>query len=176
MSLIIIEHPVVQQTAKRLVNSQFAIPRKSNSTDSVIWLIAGSEEFHFGIDPRASTVNTPIQQVNYAISTSKMNLNLEKIESYRSLQPGWNGYNGISFNDAVLDKAKIAILSLSHQPHLSPTGRGSIQLDFSKGEDVIEVEIFENSINYFQVVDDEELEETINLFELSERVNRLYGR
>ncbi|MCF0059912.1 hypothetical protein MUK70_11735 [Dyadobacter chenwenxiniae] len=69
---------------------------------------------------------------------------MEKLELYRTYKEDWDGYGGLPFSDKVIDNTKFVINSFHQQPHISPTGRGSVQLSYRLEEKCIEVEISDN--------------------------------
>ena len=72
--------------------------------------------------------------------------NRKTIESFRDLQSGWNGGSGDPVPDSVIERALRIVRNLPFQRmDIFPTGRKSIQLEFDRGSDSLEVEIAENN-------------------------------
>jgi len=76
-------------------------------------------------------------------------VNKRKIESIKNLKYNWNDNNAEPFDNALLESVSSLINRLDYQPKLFPTGRKSIQLEYHKGTDYLEFEIFINKTNYF---------------------------
>lgn len=79
------------------------------------------------------------------------NVRLHKIVM---LKDGWDGYDAKHVSDAVIKRTQLILNQIQIQPFIAPTGRNSIQLEVTKGDsDYIEMEIFDNSIISYQIID-----------------------
>ncbi|MFC0903910.1 hypothetical protein ACFHWD_04290 [Clostridium sp. MT-14] len=76
---------------------------------------------------------------------------IKDIKSFRQLKYNWNGYNGEPISDIVIDKALNLIKELKPIPEVFPTGRGSIQFEWGKDSLYLEMEIFEDKIQIFNI-------------------------
>lgn len=80
------------------------------------------------------------------VSPIETNGLLSDLEEYRELENGWNGYGAPAIPDDVIDLAKeVAVWPeiASRAPAVFPTGRESIQFEFSDANgDEAELEIF----------------------------------
>ncbi|MCF0065591.1 hypothetical protein MUK70_10945 [Dyadobacter chenwenxiniae] len=112
---------------------------------------------------------------NYTIPTRKTGMNLLKLNEYKGYQRGWNGYDGLPFSGKLIDAAKNILFKVSYSPHISPTGRGSIQFDYSSGENLMEVEIFEDRIEVLEVIGDNEREYITQPDQLSNHIDQFYA-
>ncbi len=96
-------------------------------------------------------------------SVIKLLQNLERLNSFRLLQPGWNGYDADPLDDVVIGRARDLLLEskiFSFTPEIFPTARDSIQFEYrtEKGE-YLEVEIYEDSFGIYMETEDKEREE-----------------
>lgn len=112
---------------------------------------------------------------NYTIPTNKIRMNLLKLNKYKGYQRGWNGYDGLPFSGRLIDSVMNILLNIPYSPHVSPTGRGSIQFDYSRGQNSMEIEIFEDRVDIFEVIDEQENEYTVTIDQLSTSINRFYA-
>jgi len=78
---------------------------------------------------------------------------IKDIKSFRQLKYNWNGYNREPISDKVINKALNLIKKLKPTPKVSPTGRDSIQFEWKKGSLYLEMEIFEDKIEIFNMAD-----------------------
>jgi hypothetical protein len=80
------------------------------------------------------------------VSPIETNGVMSDLEEYRELEDGWNGYGAPAIPDDVIDLAKeVAVWPeiASRAPAVFPTGRESIQFEFSDANgDEAELEIF----------------------------------
>lgn len=91
-----------------------------------------------------------------AVSTMKLNENIQRIEQIKTLTENWNGYGANSFSTQLLERVKSIIMNLSIQPDIFPTAQNSIQLEYEKDDgEYLEFEIFENGdIRQFSISSD----------------------
>lgn len=86
--------------------------------------------------------------------------NLEKLESFKDLKYDWNGNGAEPIPETVISECK-KIFLLSNLPdsfEFFPTAVKSIQIEFEKGEDYFEINIYEDRIEVFQSLNKEEKE------------------
>lgn len=77
---------------------------------------------------------------------------IKRLRDIESLAPDWNGYGARSFSGALIDKCERIVSSLSVQPLIYPTGRGSIQFQYELGDrSYLEFEIYETKTMCLQV-------------------------
>lgn len=89
--------------------------------------------------------------------------NLFKLESFRELKQGWNGYNGERISDDVIDNATQLLLKLNFQPKIFPTGRNSIQVEhYFDEENLFELEVFSDKFCIYLINDGEEIEKDLS--------------
>lgn len=64
-----------------------------------------------------------------------------------TLGENWNGYGGASFSEEKIEFFRNLIEQLDSQPVISPTGRGSLYLEYSKEKNALGFEVFTNKMN-----------------------------
>lgn len=97
------------------------------------------------------------------------------MESIKKLRPDWNNYGGVAFEESLISKIESLISGLDYQPHIFPTGRGSIQIEkYVNEENFIEIEVSEDEIFAFQVKNGEEIEQEITIDEINTLISDLY--
>ncbi len=96
----------------------------------------------------ADYINTECSITSQGIACSgysKIQAGMKKIESFSSLEEDWNGYGAPAFSDHVIENAQNVLLNMSALPEIFPTGRGSIQMEYTLADGTyIEFEIFDN--------------------------------
>lgn len=116
-----------------------------------------------------------MKKYNYSILYEKQQLNIKRLNKYLTYLEGWNGYGGLPFSPQVIFIATNVIRSLRYQPHVSPTGRGTIQFDYIKGEDSLEAEIYENEVLVLRTLNDEEVEFSTTVHQLPTIISDFYA-
>lgn len=146
---------------------------------------SSSSERYFG-QSREMEWHTSILSLNTATSTSfntpkrfsvfDLRANREKLESFRKLKEGWNGYDGMKINESVIEKVMDILPDLEFQPQIFPTGRGSLQLEkYIDDNNLIEIEVFEEEVSVYQVKGGEEIEREVTLDEIREIITDFYA-
>lgn len=96
----------------------------------------------------------------------KHNSNLTKLESFKDLKQDWNGNGAEPIPEKVISECK-KIFLLSNLPdsfEFFPTATKSIQIEFEKeGNDYFEINIYEDRIEVFQILNKEEKEYTFDI-------------
>jgi hypothetical protein len=105
------------------------------------------------------------------MTTTTKDTNIKTLNSYRDLLPNWNTYGAPPISLNAIEKAIRVLETLNVQPEIFPTGRNSIQFEYACGPDYIEFEIFENKIEYFQIVDSVETAGVVEEYMVNELVN-----
>src|ERR1700754_603490 len=79
--------------------------------------------------------------------------NVQKIEAFGQLAPGWNGYDAEPISADIIRACTGYIKQLDIQPDIFPTARNSVQFEYEYHDGrYLEVEIFENDqISVFRV-------------------------
>ncbi|MFH6603444.1 hypothetical protein ACEZ3G_08145 [Maribacter algicola] len=119
-----------------------------------------------------SSVIAPADSKGYSIN--KLVENLKKLENFKNLPDNWNGYGGLGFEENFLDSIKEIIKDTSYQPEIFPTGRNSIQFEFSKGENFLEVEIFHDHAEYYGEIEGYEIEKNIPINSINSEINAFF--
>lgn len=92
--------------------------------------------------------------------------NFERLEEIAMLKDGWDGCGAKRIGDSVIKRTQSVLSRIQIQPFIAPTGRNSIQLEVAKGDsDYIEMEIFDNLIISYQIMDGKEEEHSFSLEE-----------
>lgn len=73
---------------------------------------------------------------------------LEMIQSFSSLRRGWDFYHAEPIPVEVCGRAYLLTGALQEVPEVFPTGRKSIQLEFTNGSRELEVEVFVDRYEY----------------------------
>ena len=60
--------------------------------------------------------------------------NLQKLDLFANLKPGWDGHNAPSIPSEVIRKTRELIGELSQQPELFPTALKTIQLEYNNSQ------------------------------------------
>ena len=91
------------------------------------------------------------------------NSSIERLNSFRLLQPGWNGYDADSLDHVVISRAQDLLLEpkiLSLTLEIFPTARNSIQFEYRREDGgYLEVEIYDDSFGIYLKAGGEEREE-----------------
>lgn len=100
-------------------------------------------------------------------SLDRLKQNKKIIRSLAALEEGWNGYGGRTIEPQLISQVESILPEFEIQPQIFPTGRGSIQLDFVKSEDVfLEVEISSTEIFAYRKSGEKEEELELDFSEL----------
>ena len=80
--------------------------------------------------------------------------NLATLDEIKSLPANWDGCGAQGFSQFLLLTVNQILRGLRVQPEVFPTARQSLQLEYHKGADYLEFEIFKNlRVNKFQFID-----------------------
>lgn len=119
--------------------------------------------------------STRLNSINrYSLEILKKNK--QKLESFKELQSNWDGYDGLPFNNSVIEKVLNIISNLDYQPNIFPTSRGSIQIEkYIDDDNLVEIEISEDEIFAYQVIKSCEIEKTVSASEINTLISDLYA-
>ena len=133
----------------------------------------------------SATSSSAISSLNISIKAwmegdkGKKRLNILKLESFSSLEDGWNGPASLKPTQEIINRTKALIELLRIQPEIFPTGRNSIQLEYERGNSYFEIEIFKDKIIcFYSGPDGTELEWTLKGSDsdvISAVVDRIYA-
>lgn len=108
-------------------------------------------------------------------SLDKLLLNKQKLESFKTLQKNWNGYEGDEIKTGLIDIAEKIISKMEYQPQIFPTGRGSIQIEkYFDDNNLYEIEISDNEIFLYKVKNGVEIEKEISVVDLDKNIADFY--
>jgi hypothetical protein len=102
------------------------------------------------------------------ISNKKTLINLEKLEK------GWNGYNAEPIDKEIIYSVLHLISDLDRQPKIFPTGRGTIQIEYSNQDDHLEIEISKHTNSFFEQKNQQDSEGIILIDKINEKVNEFF--
>lgn len=74
---------------------------------------------------------------------------LNRLTEMKSFERNWNGYNGEPISNEAIKTAEMLVKLLNPTPFVSPTGRGTIQLEWENNNGYLELEIYENEISIY---------------------------
>ena len=94
----------------------------------------------------------------------KLGENYYLLEAFKKLKEGWDGYNGRTISDRVIQRTEDLLLRTKSSPKMFPTGRGTIQVEiFFDEDDLVEIEVSSKKIDVYQVRNEEEIERTVSM-------------
>ncbi|MGI6521025.1 MAG: hypothetical protein ACOX2D_07800 [Fermentimonas sp.] len=89
--------------------------------------------------------------------------NYKKLQSFKELKKGWNGYDGEEITDDVIYRTESFLFKLDFSPKIFPTGRNSVQIEHYQDDDnLVELEIFSDKYSIYLVENGEEREENVS--------------
>ena len=111
----------------------------------------------------------------------KLGDNYFRLESFRLLKSGWDGYGACTIPEGVISRAQELLMKIAPsnlKPQVFPTGRGTVQIEYYIDDDnQVEIEVFLDYDIAFVVSHGEELEKTVDLEEAAFIMdNFAYGR
>lgn len=71
-------------------------------------------------------------------------LNVQKLEDIGKLPDNWNGYGARKFAPSLINKCREIAKNLPIEMTVYPTGRQSIQFQYDKNENYLELEVYED--------------------------------
>lgn len=77
--------------------------------------------------------------------------NLNKVDEMYKFKKNWNLYGANPIPKETLDLTKKVLKELTMQPEVFPTGASTIQLEYEKGNNYLEIELCENSLSLFML-------------------------
>ncbi len=108
-------------------------------------------------------------------SLSEIITNKKTLENIKTLEPGWNGYNSIAIDGKVIESAFSLINQLERQPKIFPTGRGTLQFEFSNNDDYLEIEISTTENLFFEQKKNRKSEGQLSMDMINEKVNEFFA-
>lgn len=82
---------------------------------------------------------------------TKLEYNLNKVDEMYNFKKNWNLYGANPIPKGTLDLTKKVLKELTIQPEVFPTGASTIQLEYEKGNNYLEIELCENSLSLFMI-------------------------
>lgn len=108
-------------------------------------------------------------------SLNEIIANKKTLDNLKHLKLGWNGYQSLPIDITVLKKADFLVNQLERQPKIFPTGRGTLQFEFSNKEDYLEIEISSTENSFFEQKTENEFEGHISTEMINEKVNEFFA-
>lgn len=106
--------------------------------------------------------------------------NLKLLNTISSLEENWNGYGAITFSKESMAFFESLINGLDVQPIISPTGRGTLYLEYSDGAGMLGFEAFCGKIDMAFISDDGRIRNTTIDKNFNEEINKMvenyYGK
>lgn len=75
----------------------------------------------------------------YSLESKPLVIHL--LDAYSALNKNWDGYGAEPIDPKIIDRAKQMLDGLAVMPDVYPTSNSTIQFEFERGEDYLEVEI-----------------------------------
>ncbi len=101
------------------------------------------------------------------------------LESFRGLEPNWNGYGAVPIDGEVINNSILVLDQLIKQPENFPTGRNTVQFEYETDNgDYVELEVYNNRIHVYieQGGNGSEMDYSFDqIQEINEAVNRIFG-
>jgi len=79
----------------------------------------------------------------------RMFSNLLDLQTISKLKNNWDGYNAPKIPKRVIRIVSTVIKNLKVQPEIFPTTRKSLQLEYHRGENYLEIEVFKHKVNVY---------------------------
>lgn len=105
--------------------------------------------------------------------------NLKRLSEIENLSDNWNNKGADKIPSSIIKFVRKLLTRIESQPEIFPTACDALQLEWDNNEEYLEMEIFEESINIYQIDSEgNESQRTINLDidEIKEVVRRFYDR
>lgn len=135
------------------------------------YLTSGINVLEISQDVVLSSVNSNLQKINF-----------DKIAKMARFESDWNGNCGLPFTATAINSFKQVIGKLAVQPHIAPTGRNSLLLQYEKKDGtLLTFELKESSAEMVYVPFGDYQEAVTEIIEndvanaIVERVEKLYG-
>ena len=74
-----------------------------------------------------------------------------KINEMYKFKEGWDGYYADPIPKKILDLTKDILRHIQMQPEIFPVATGCIQLEYEKGNNYLEIELYEDSLSLFMI-------------------------
>lgn len=110
-------------------------------------------------------------QIYYIVNKA---MNKWTIQKFRNLTEGWNGYDADPIPEVVITQAYEIIDDLWRQPEVFPTARKSIQFEYDNHGRSLEIEIFEDHIEYL-LINEDGTETSKNLMDINQIIHIVDG-
>lgn len=91
----------------------------------------------------------------------KLEYNLKRINEMYKFKEGWDGYDADPIPKEILDLTKTLLKHIKMQPKIFPVATGRIQLEYEKGNNYLEIELYKNNLKVFLI--DENREESFSI-------------
>lgn len=98
------------------------------------------------------------------------------IFSYKDLPDNWNGNGAVSISCNIIKRAITLLSEIEFIPEIFPTARNTVQFEFDKNDNYLEIEIFSDYYNIYQEINgvEKEYRETV-VMKIEDVIERFYG-
>lgn len=72
---------------------------------------------------------------------------IQRLICMTQFEDNWNGYGAKPINPKAIETAKLLVELFNPTPEVTPTARGTVQLEWETDNGYLELEIYENKIN-----------------------------
>lgn len=124
--------------------------------------------------------NKPLMASQTATSVVKLNLyemhrlgedNYIRIQEISRLEAGWDGYKARPIPVSVISRTKELLMTLPRGAQIFPTGRRTVQIEYTNGEDdYFEIEVSAKSYEIYCVKGENEFEDRVYKRAIKNRV------
>ena len=105
----------------------------------------------------------------------RMFSNLLNLQVMLKLKNNWNGFNAPKIPKKVIRIVSAVIKNLNVQPEIFPTGRKSLQLEYHRDKNYLEIEVFRHKIIMYQEMCNVSTECKISRKDIQTIVERFLG-
>lgn len=125
--------------------------------------------YHAGSLKTVSLSTMPLDDESYI--REKLVANKKRLASFKSFKTNWDGNGAIPIKDTVVDKVENLLSSLEYQPMVFPLTGGGIQIEHEITDEYFyEIEVYEDEVNAYIVVGEDEFEGSLSFDSLLSRI------
>lgn len=114
--------------------------------------------------------------IKNAYSLDKLKMNIAKLNTFKNFKKDWDGYKGETIDSETLSLVEHILKSLTIQPQVFPTNRGTIQIEkYFNDSNFYEIEINGNDVFIYAMKGESEIEKYIEKEDIINFINTLYA-